>query len=309
MNTLRKPDTTRRRVAAVGMWDGVHRGHRFLIDFVRQRAAATGLTPAVVTFEGHPMLTVCPDRAPRLLTSTSGRLELLDRAGVADCILLDFNERLRSLTAREFLTMLSRDYGVSELVVGFNNRFGSDRTLEMSDYIHIGESLGMTVTPAPEFVAEGSPVSSSRIRALLSEGQPDAASSLLGRPYSLSGIVEKGKQLGRTLGFPTANLRPERPDALIPAPGVYAARAITPDGIARTAMVNIGSRPTVDTPDAPQSIEAHIFNFSGDLYGRPLSLEFLRYLRPERRFPSIEALRHAIEADAAAVLSIPASGN
>ena len=123
MNTLRNPDSSRSRVAAVGMWDGVHRGHRFLIDLVRQRAEAAGAAPAVVTFKHHPMLTVSPDRAPRLLTSNSERLSLLDSAGVADCILLDFNEQMRQLTAEQFLTMLSRDYAVTELVVGFNNRF------------------------------------------------------------------------------------------------------------------------------------------------------------------------------------------
>ena len=283
----------------MGMWDGVHSGHRFLIDHVRALAAERSLVPSVVTFRAHPLTIVRPEAVPPLLTDLSTRLALLDAAGAADCVLLDFDARMRRLPAAEFLRMLKEDYGVDTLVVGFNNRFGHDRLEGLEAYRTIGAAIGMEVLPAPEFRHRRRPVSSSKVRALIAGGYVKKAADLLGRRFTLTGTVVSGRQLGRTIGFPTANIS-VAPGMLLPAAGAYACIALTPDGVRRPAMVNIGRRPTVDLPDAPLSIEAHILDFAGTIYGCPLTLEFVSRLRDERAFDGVEALRRQLGRDASA---------
>ena len=297
MNILSCPDSSRPRIAAVGMWDGVHRGHRFLIDHVRAQGKRRGLTPAVVTFAAHPLTVVRPEAVPPLLSDRQERMALLDAAGVDDCILLDFDSKMRRMTAREFLTMLKDKYAVATLMVGFNNRFGRDRAEGVEAYAAIGREIGLEVIPAPEFSLRRKPVSSSRVRALIAEGNVDGAAALLGRPFTITGRVASGRQLGRTRGFPTANIEMPSEELLVPGPGAYAAVIRTPDGVRRGAMVNIGRRPTVDRPDAPVTIEAHIFDYAGEIYGQDVTLEFLRFLRPERRFDNVEALRRQLVRD------------
>lgn len=281
------------------MWDGVHSGHRFLIDHVRALAAERSLAPSVVTFRAHPLTVVRPEAVPPLLTDLSTRLALLDAAGVADCVLLDFDSHMRHLTAAEFLTMLKKDYGVDTLVVGFNNRFGHDRLEGLEAYRAIGSAIGMEVLPAPEFRLRRSPVSSSIVRRQLAEGKVKEAADMLGRRFTLSGTVVSGRQLGRSIGYPTANID-VAPGMILPAAGAYACIARTPDGVRRPAMVNIGRRPTVDRPGAPLSVEAHILDYAGTIYGLPLTLEFVSRLRDEKTFDGVEALTRQLGRDAAA---------
>lgn len=301
MRIITGSDRSTRRIAAVGMYDGVHLGHKFLIDYLRLEAGSRGLTPAVITFSRHPLSVVRPLETPGLLTSLDDRLRQLGEAGAEDIIMLTFNDSLRRKSAREFLKMLHRSYSIETLVLGFNNRFGHDRPGAFEDYKAIGAEVGVEVVAAPEYRGAGSPVSSSVIRRHLLNGAPEKAAEALGHPYRLRGMVTHGESLGRTIGFPTANLSPSNQASLIPKAGAYAAFVTTPDGVRRPAMVNIGFRPTVSDPDAPGrlSIEAHIFDFIGYLYDEEISVEFVSFLRPEKRFSSLEKLTDQLKADAA----------
>lgn len=300
MRIITGSDRSTRRIAAVGMYDGVHLGHKFLIDYLRLEASSRGLTPSVITFSRHPLTLVRPLEAPGLLTPLDDRLRQLGEAGADDIVMLTFNESLRRKTAREFLSLLHRSYGIDALVLGFNNRFGHDRPGAFEDYKAIGAEVGVEVIAAPEFRGLGSPVSSSVIRGHLLSGAPEKAIEALGHPYRLRGMVTHGQSLGRTIGFPTANVTPSDKDSLIPKAGAYAAFVTTPDGERRQAMVNIGFRPTVTDPDAPGklSIEAHIFDFIGYLYDEEVTVEFIRFLRNEKRFSSVEKLTDQLRADA-----------
>lgn len=301
MNIITKADKKRRRVAAIGMWDGVHRGHRFLIDHLLLEAGMRGLTPAVVTFSDHPKRVVDPEHAPLMLSTLADRVEALGAAGIVDVILLSFNDRMRRQSARKFLERLKKSFGVDALVVGFNNRFGHERADGLKEYYAIGREIGLEIIPAPEYTGiDGLSVSSSKIREHLNAGRVEEASRMLGRPFSLRGIVVEGKHLGRTIGFPTANLRPSSHMTLIPSSGVYATFVTTPDGTRRPAVVNIGVRPTVDNPDLSDpelSVEIHIPGFTGYLYDDELLLEFIHRLRDEKRFDNLEDLRRAISLD------------
>lgn len=309
MNLINKEDRSRRRIAAVGMYDGVHAGHRFLIDYVRLEARARGLVPSVVTFSRHPLAIVRPLDTPQLITSLEERIFRLDDAGVEDCIVLSFNEKLRRLSAKEFLSLLRRKYGIEALVVGFNNRFGRDRADGIDQYRVIGKELGMEILDAPEYRGPGAPVSSSIIREHLRMGNVDKAAEALGRPYRLRGIVVTGNRVGRTIGFPTANVRPCENETIIPSSGVYAAKVTTPDGKTRDAMVNIGYRPTVNDiePQRDVTIEAHIFDFTGYLYDEEISIDFIARIRDEKKFLSLDKLRSRLNIDAREVRRVLSS--
>lgn len=302
MNLITRPDTTARRIAAVGMYDGVHPGHRFLIDYLGVEARSRGLRSAAVTFSRHPLSLVRPLEAPPLLTTLEDRVDMLGEAGADDVILLSFNDRLRRLTAEEFLRLLHGSFAIDALVLGFNNRFGHDGPEGIERYRQIGAHVGVDVIAAPEYRGKGAPVSSSSIRHMLMEGEAEAAAMALGRPYALRGRVVDGNHIGRTLGFATANLSPLEPSALIPKTGAYAAWVTTPDGERRAAMVNIGYRPTVSGGDCGSdiTIEAHILDYTGYLYDEDIVVEFVRYLRPERRFASPDKLKAQLADDARA---------
>lgn len=288
----------RRLIATIGMFDGVHLGHRFLIDFLRSKANGEGHIPTVFTFDRHPLSIIKPEIAPRQLSTISERAELLHQAGAERVEILSFDEAMRTMSAGQFITMLRDRYDVTSLILGFNNRIGHDRISSIEQYQAIGNQLGVKIIQAPEYASSIEPVSSSVIREYLSTAQIAKANVALGRPYSLSGKVVSGRQLGRTIGFPTANISPIDSQILIPASGSYAVTITTHDGIARPAMLNVGSRPTVDNSDAPISIEAHIFDYNTDIYGTTVAVAFYDHLRPEHRFPSVEALRIQLANDA-----------
>lgn len=302
-----------RLAAVVGMFDGVHLGHRFLIDRLKEEAASRGLAPAVFTFPRHPMSVVNPGKAPRLLTTPAEKLEKLVDAGIpaGQVGYLVFDDCMRRLTAAEFLTMLHGRYRVDFILRGFNNRFGTERHLSPDDYRRIAAGTGIEIVDATGFCdGDGDdrlPVSSSRIREALANGDITGANNLLGKPYRMAGTVVGGKHLGRTLGFPTANLRPIHSFKLIPADGVYFCLAAIQGEPPRRAMVNIGTRPTVDGFNTRRTIETHILDFDEDIYGRQVTLEFIRRMRPETRFPSPADLARQLEADkeSARVFPIP----
>lgn len=282
-------------MAAIGMFDGVHLGHRFLIGRLADEAHERGLRAVAVTFARHPLAVIAPEREPGLLTGPEEKCRLLREAGADEVVMLDFTAALRQLTAEQFMRQLHDSAGIERLVIGYDHRFGSDCP-KTEDYPAIGRRAGVEVSVAPPRDEGSAQISSSMIRRALAAGDVGRASQVLGRAYMLDGIVTGGKQLGRTIGFPTANLQPHEA-RMIPAEGVYASRATLASGESFPAMVNIGHRPTVDVESAPLSIEAHLIGYAGDLYGSHLSLEFIMRLRGERKFDSVEALRSQLEAD------------
>lgn len=296
-------------VATIGFFDGVHRGHRCLIEQVCTLAEKHGLAASVVTFPGHPRKVMQPDFCPHLLTTCHEKLQLLEKTGLNGCIILPFTSALAALGAREFMQWLSVRYAVRMLVVGYDHHFGHNRSEGYNDYVRYGRELGMEVVQAlPLATDEGvQQVSSSRIRRLLLEGNAEEAANLLGYRYFLKGTVEGGQHVGRTLGFPTANLRLEDPEKLVPADGVYAVQARTENGTECGGMLSIGTRPTLGK-DSQRTIEVHLFDFRGDLYRHSLRVELLRYVRPNRCFDTLEGLRQQLlqdEQNIRAILTTP----
>lgn len=293
------------RAVAVGNFDGVHRGHQLLLEELKLKADEHGLRPCVVTFTTHPLMLIAPDRAPRMLQSPDSRRSMLEHFGV-EVVELPFSDTLRRLSAADFLKMLARRYDARLLMLGHDNRFGYNSHTEhvshdvlLERYRGYGRECGLEVLAAP--CLEG--ISSSAIRHAIAEGRVEKAAEMLGRPYEFTSTVVHGRQLGRTIGFPTANLDIAAAQTMLPSDGVYAARAITASGHRYAAMVNIGHRPTVDAHGAPQSMEAYLHGFSGNLYGEKLRLQFMRKLREEKKFDSVEELRNRLQADLNMLLS------
>lgn len=282
-------------IATVGTFDGVHIGHKFLLETLSAEARRQGRRPLVLVLVPHPLMIVAPERAPKLLTSPAERADFIEKIiSEAEVATLNFDGALRSLTHREFMLAIKERYGVGSLLLGYDNRFGSDRNATPQDYVSDGREIGIEVRICDEMPD----VSSSLVRKALMCGDISDANAMLGRHYRLPGVVAHGNALGRKLGFPTANLHLDMSERLVPANGVYACMASV-RGSAMPAVVNIGYRPTVSGDDtaASKSIEAHIVGFDGDIYGESMSLSFIGRLREEKKFPSTDALVAQIKAD------------
>jgi riboflavin biosynthesis protein ribF len=296
----------RKLAATVGFFDGVHAGHRSLIAQLREAAAERGLASAVFTFPVHPRRVLQADYRPQLLDTFEEKLARIGETGVDYCAVLDFTPALARLTAREFIERLAAEWGVSTLVVGYDHRFGRDRAEGFEAYVAHGRTVGMEVVHGvPYLLEDGTAVSSSRIRALLTECRVEEAARMLTVPYRLRGHVVGGQQIGRTMGFPTANLSVDEPLKVLPGDGVYAVRAWL-RGTAYRGMLSIGNRPTID--NRPTAVEVHLLGFSGDVYGEALEVEFIRHLRANRRFDSLDALREQLERDRETVAGLPIDG-
>lgn len=281
--------------AVVGTFDGVHRGHIFLIEHLKRIATERGLTARVYTFSSHPLEQIAPAKAPARLLDIGEKTARLKQAGADEVIVEDFSS-LRPLTAGQYIRKIAAR-GVKVLLVGFDNRFGSDHLVTVDQFVRAADGSGVEIIQAPELrTPDGTKISSSAIRDAVSSGNLSLANQLSGYPYHLDGIVEHGKQLGRTIGFPTANLVPTDSRALIPQPGVYAGMVKTRYG-EFPAMTNVGRRPTVDCPEAPVTIETHIIGLDSDLYGESLTLFFLERIRSEQRFASVDNLRDRLVID------------
>lgn len=275
--------------ATIGFFDGVHSGHRFVLDRLRMVAQENNLESAVVIFEDHPQQVLRGVRVP-LLTTFNERVDLLKNNGINIVLPFCFEE-IRSLTAEAFMRLLHERHQVDVLVMGYDHRFGSDRMTAFADYEACAARVGIRLVCLPQNPASNA--SSTAIRRALLAGNIEQANRLLGYPYTLCGKVVSGRQLGRTIGFPTANLSlPE--EKLIPAAGVYICEV---DG--RKALLNIGNNPTVNGTE--QTVELYLPDFEGDLYGKSLTVRLLNYLRPERKFEDMEALRQQIVQDVAAL--------
>lgn len=293
----------RSRVATIGFFDGVHKGHRYLIEQVCEVAAVRGLASSVVTFPIHPRKVMKPDYRPDLLTTRDEKVALLAETGIDCCIMLDFTQEVARLSARQFMAILKERYRIAALVIGYDHRFGHNRSEGFDDYVRYGKELGIEVLPARAYSymsggvepgTEGT-VSSSAIRRFLSAGNVSEAAEYLGYDFFLNGTVVSGYQVGRKIGFPTANLHLNDPDKLVPADGVYAVR-VSIGGTEYGGMLSIGYRPTFDN-GANRSIEVHIFDFDADIYQQPMRISFVRFMRPELKFDTVEALVARIRRD------------
>ena len=293
-------------VATIGMFDGVHKGHRFVLSHICDYAKAHQQASMVITFDQHPREVVQTDWKPQLLTTFDERMRLLAETGIDYCVVLPFTKEMANLTARDFMQLMANQLGVKVLMTGYDNRFGHNRHDTFEDYVRYGEEIGMKVRslpPAPS-IRKGSMVSSSLVRNLLAEGNVSEAAECLSYPYRLTGKVVKGDHIGTTLGFPTANLQLNDPRKLIPASGVYAVRCLMEEGrrMMFVGMMNIGTRPTFG--EHSQTLEVHILDYEGDLYGQEITVSFIERLREERQFDNEEELKAQLKKDANTVHSL-----
>ncbi|MBM4188266.1 MAG: bifunctional riboflavin kinase/FAD synthetase [Gemmatimonadetes bacterium] len=284
-------------VATVGTFDGVHRGHRAVLGELVARARAAGRASVLVTFEPHPLAVVAPDRAPGRLTVAEERSAALAETALDYLVVLPFDRSLAALSAEEFVErILVERCRVRELVVGHDHHFGRGRAGNLATLRSLGDRHGFSVDLVEPVAGPDGVISSSAIRAAVRLGNLAEAARLLGRPYRVSGTVVAGDRRGRAIGVPTANIVP--PDQkLLPPDGVYAAKIEWGGGVA-LGMLNQGTRPTIG--DGRRLLEAHLFDFAGDLYGRVLRIEWVRRLRDIRRFDSLAQLQDQLAVDARA---------
>jgi riboflavin kinase/FMN adenylyltransferase len=299
MDIIHFPDDARparwtQPVLALGNFDGVHRGHRKILDRVRRVATEHSATPVVMTFDPHPSRVVRPDKAPALLMTTAQKLRTLEEAGVQGAAIVRFTYELSQWDPETFVRTVLVDWlRVAEVWVGANFLFGHDRTGNFSMLRTLGARYGFKAEKIDPIRYKDFVVSSTRIRRLISEGRLDEAGALLGHEYWLDGRVEPGARRGAQIGFPTANLCTE--NELLPPLGVYATTA-TVGEIVYPSVTNVGVRPTVDN-SGRVTVETHIFDFDRDLYGAPIRIGFVQRLRDERAFASIDLLKTQIAAD------------
>ena len=298
METIHFPDDPRppwlvHPVLALGNFDGMHRGHLKIIERVRRGAAEHGGTPMAMTFDPHPPRVLRPDKAPKLLMTKSQRLESLHSAGISCVAVVRFTRELSEWDPEMFIRSVLVDWlRVSEVWVGANFLFGHGRSGNFTVLRTLGQHYGFRADKIDPVRYKDFVVSSTRIRRLVSEGRVDEAGALLGHPYFVDGTVVAGRRRGREIGFPTANL--QTTNELIPPHGVYATTA-TIDGVVHAGITNVGVRPTFG--EGELTVETHLLNYSGDLYGRSVRLGFVQRIRDERQFPDVDALREQIEAD------------
>jgi len=286
----------------IGTFDGVHRGHQALIGEMVQHAHATGQAAVVVTFYPHPSVVLRGQRPSFYISLPDEKAAYLAELGVEAVVTHPFNADVSQISAEDFVARLVAQARLSELWCGENFALGHDRAGDVTFLRAAGARHGFTIHTISPVLIDGEVISSTRIRQALRDGAVEQAARYLGRPFRLSGKVVEGAKRGRTIGIPTANLEIDEERAF-PAIGVYACRAQHAAGTS-LAVVNIGFRPTFDSSDGQPKVEAHLLDFSGDLYGSTLTLDFIARLRPEMKFPNIEALLTQIQRDIASARQI-----
>lgn len=279
---------------ALGVFDGVHRGHQSVIARSLESAARCGGTCVVVTFEPHPIRVLAPERAPRqLLASLDHKCRLLERIGVKGILALRFDAALAAMSAEDFFAMLREAGTIASIAVGEDWRFGRDRLGDVSFLRSHGAPFDIQIHALPPLMHEGERISSTRIRQFIRDGALANAAAMLGRDYSIEGEVIHGQQLGRMLGFPTANLALH--DEQLPPDGVWIVKVLS-ESASWHGIANLGLRPTIG--DTRRSLEVHLFDMDADLYGKMLEVEFLHHVRTEKKFTNLEALKAQIIEDA-----------
>ena len=277
----------------IGFFDGVHLGHRYLVSELSEIAKKRNFASAVLTFRTHPRQVLHSDYIPSLLTTADEKIALLKETGVDYVVMTEFTREFSMLTAQDFMRLLHDNLNVCCLMIGYDHRFGHNRSEKFEDYVRFGKEIGIEVVQSSPLVIDGINVSSSAVRKTISEGDVAKAAKLLGREYSLAGQVVKGFQVGRTIGFPTANIAYDDSRILL-KDGVYAAR-VTVESHLYDAMLYIGSRPTVNT--GKTSVEAYLFDFSDDIYGKNVNVRFVDRIRDSIKFDSIEELKKQLGKD------------
>ena len=273
---------------------GLHLGHQLIIRTVVERARALGAVPTVITFDPHPRAVLHPESAPPLLQTFDQKIEAFGVLGLEQTIVIRFNKEFAQVRAEDFLREVVRDrLQAREVYLGRGFAFGHNREGNIELLRKVSSQLGFRAEEVREVRLRGQRISSSRIRALLAEGRVNLARRMLGRPYGVEGRVVRGEERGRTLGFPTANLRPQ--NRVIPRHGVYVTATLI-EGQWRRSVTNVGTRPTFETTTEP-SVETYVVNWSGDLYGDVVRVRFLHRLRDERKFASVDDLKRQIEHD------------
>lgn len=294
-------------VITMGVFDGVHLGHRMLLGRVTEEARATGSDAVAVTFDPHPRIVLTGDPGHlSFLTDIEERIELLRSTGIGHLVIIPFTEELSRLTASEFVeSILCRHLRVRHLITGYNHHFGRRHEGDSNTIIECSARMDFRVTREEAYRVDNEPVSSSAIRKALGEGSVDTAAAMLGYDYFIRGRVVSGRRIGRNIGFPTANITPLFPYKLIPRTGVYAAEVhIDGDKDRHISMLNIGLRPTISGGDGRSTIEVHLIDFSADLYDRVATVRFRHRLRDEMKFENVDALAAQLVRDRDLTISL-----
>jgi riboflavin kinase / FMN adenylyltransferase len=297
VSTLEHRITDQPAVLTIGKFDGFHRGHQLLIRTAIEHAQRSNSCSVVLTFDPHPSTVIHPERRQRLITSLEERIELIAAFNPDWLIVAPFTRETMMTTAEAYLRHLCTLMPLRELWVGANFVMGHNREGDIPTLMEIGQRLGFMVGSLSPMQIEGAPVSSSRVRHLLDQGKVEAVQKLLGRPFGVRGVVVEGNKRGRSIGFPTANLDGD-PTHMVPANGVYACCACV-EHQPVPAIVNVGVRPTFAEAEMCPTVEAHLLDWQGNLYGQKMRLEFLHFLRGEQKFASVDELRAHIQRDEA----------
>ena len=295
VQSIPKYDKSRAAVVTIGTFDGVHIGHRKILDRLIRHAAKSGLYSTVLTFFPHPRMVLQQDSGLKLLNTLDEKVTILEQTGL-DCLVIHpFTKEFSRLTAEEFVVdNLVKELNTKKVIIGYDHRFGRNRNADIKDLREYGDDLGFEVEEIPAQEINEVSVSSTKIRRALEDGDITTANRYLGYPYMLTGKIKKGKGLGRTLNFPTANLKIDEAYKLIPKNGAYVVKSSL-DGTTLFGMMNIGVNPTVDGKN--RSIEIHFFDYSEDLYGKTVRVDVLHRLRDEQKFDSLDALRQQLDRD------------
>lgn len=289
-------------IATIGTFDGVHLGHQALLEQLKNEARKLGMRPAIVTFDPSPSIVLHTQTEQYQLSTTNERVQLLRLLGFEEIILLNFDQRLAQMTSLQFMSLLKEKYSVGALLLGYDHRFGSDGSLSFEQYGLLGAELGIRVLKSQALCHAQDPISSSRIRGLLLSGKIQEANRLLGRNYVLSGQVVGGMQIGRSLGYPTANIKPDDEYKLLPKDGVYAVKISLERCVCgerytyHYGMLYIGNRPTLGG-GLSRTIEVNIFDLEANLYAKHLRIDFVDYVRGNQRFNSLSELQEQIALD------------
>jgi riboflavin kinase/FMN adenylyltransferase len=296
-NSLNTFHAQKQTIVTIGTFDGVHIGHQKIIEKLIHNAAISDCESLILTFFPHPRMVLQEQSEIQLLNTIDERAELLEKTGIDNLIIHPFDKTFSRLSAEEFVKDILVDkLNIRKIVIGHDHRFGRNRTANIDDLILFGEKYDFEVEQISAQEIQDASVSSTKIRIALEEGNVDLANQYLGYPYFLTGIVQEGKQLGRTINFPTANLKIEENYKLIPKSGVYIAKSII-NGKIVFGIMNIGTNPTVDD-EKKMAIEVHYLNFDANLYHQKIEVSLLHYIRPEQKFESLQLLKEQIAKDA-----------
>lgn len=295
VHSIQSFEANKPTVVTIGTFDGVHLGHRKILEQIIAAAKANDCESLVLTFFPHPRMVLQEGTEMKQLNTLDEKINLLDSLGIDHLVIHPFNKEFSRLTAEDFVKqVLVEKFRLKKIIIGHDHRFGRNRTADINDLTEFGNNFGFEVEQISAQEINDVSISSTKIRTALSEGNIELANKYLGYSYSLTGVVTKGKQLGRTIGYPTANIHPTEDYKLIPQNGVYIAKSIIA-GKTIYGMMNIGTRPTVD--GTTQTIEINYFDFDQDLYGQKITVFFLKRMRSEQKFESLDALKNQLALD------------